>query len=89
MRMDTDWTLSLREKLDQHYAWPDLYIFKFIVPKGKEEDVKQLFPRHTVKEKASKNGNYTSLTIQMMIPSSDAVIEVYLKTSLIEGLIAL
>ena len=87
--MEHDWTLSLREKLDQHYAWPALYIFKFIVPKGKEEEVKHLFPRHTVKEKASKNGNYISLTIQMMAPSSDAVIDVYLKTSLIEGLIAL
>ncbi len=87
--MDTDWTLSLREKLDQHYAWPALYVFKFIVPKGKEEAVKQIFPAHEVKEKASKNGNYISLTIQMMAPSSDVVIEVYMKTSTIEGLIAL
>ena len=87
--METDWTLSLREKLEQHYAWPALYIFKFIVPKGKEEEVKRIFPNHDVKEKTSKNGNYTSLTIQMMAPSSDSVIEVYLKTSTIEGLIAL
>jgi putative lipoic acid-binding regulatory protein len=86
---ETDWTKSLREKLDQHYAWPALYIFKFIVPKGKADEVKQLFPFHTVTEKVSKNGNYTSLTIQMMAPSSDTVIEVYLKTSEIEGLIAL
>ena len=87
--MDTNWTLSLREKLDQHYAWPALYIFKFIVPKGKEQEVKQLFPNHEVKEKLSKNGNYASLTIQMMAPSSNSVIDVYLKTSEIEGLIAL
>lgn len=87
--METDWTLSFREKLEQHYAWPALYIFKFIVPKGKEAEVKQLFPLHTVTEKNSKNGNYISLTIQMMIPSSDSVIEVYMKASLIEGLIAL
>lgn len=87
--METEWTISLREKLDQHYAWPALYIFKFIVPKGKEEAVKQVFPKHEVKEKVSKNGNYTSLTIQIMAPSSEAVIEVYQKTSTIEGLIAL
>lgn len=84
-----DWTKSLREKLEQHYAWPALYIFKFIVPAGKEEEVKQLFPLHTATEKVSKNGNYTSLTIQIMAPSSDTVIEVYVKTSEIEGLIAL
>ena len=86
---NNNWTVSLREKLDQHYAWPALYTFKFIVPKGKEEDVKRLFPTHDVKEKASKNGNYISLTIHMMAPSSDTVIDVYMKTSLIEGLIAL
>jgi uncharacterized protein len=87
--METDWKISLREKLEQHYAWPALYIFKFIVPTGKEEEVKQLFPHHDVKEKASKNGNYISLTIQMLAPSSDSVIDVYVKTSAIEGLIAL
>jgi len=87
--MDADWTLSLREKLDKHYAWPALYIFKFIVPKGKEVAVKELFPTHEVSEKESKKGNYTSLTVQMMVPSSDAVIEVYKKAAAIEGLIAL
>jgi hypothetical protein len=87
--METNWTESLREKLDGHYVWPDLYVFKFIVPKGNEEAVKSLFPRHTVKEKTSKNGNYTSLTIEMMVPSSDVVIDIYLKTTVIEGLIAL
>ena len=87
--MDAAWFASFREKLDQHYAWPSLYIFKFIVPKGKEEEVRQMFPLHIATEKESKNGNYTSLTIQMMMPSSDAVISVYKKASVIEGLIAL
>ena len=87
--MDPAWIESFREKLDQHYSWPTLYMFKFIVPKGKEQEVKQLFPNHEVKEKLSKNGNYASLTIQMMAPSSNSVIDVYLKTSEIEGLIAL
>jgi uncharacterized protein len=80
---------SFREKLEQHYAWPALYMFKFIVPSGKEDDVKKLFPQHYTSEKLSKNGKYTSITIQMMMPSSDSVIEVYLEVSKIEGLIAL
>jgi len=87
--MEPSWAASLREKLDKHYAWPALYIFKFIVPRGKEEEVRKLFPRHTTTEKPSKNGNYTSLTTQMMMPSSDSVIEIYLKASVIEGLIAI
>lgn len=87
--MDKLWLQSFREKLDQHYAWPTLYVFKFIVPKGKEEDVKKLFPHNITSEKTSKRGNYTSITIQTMMPSSDAIIHIYEQASLIEGLIAL
>lgn len=87
--MDKQWITSFREKLDQHYAWPSLYMFKFIVPTGKEMDVKKIFPQHNITEKLSKQGNYTSITVQMMMPSSDAVIAIYEQASGIEGLIAL
>jgi uncharacterized protein len=87
--MDKQWMTSFREKLDQHYAWPSLYMFKFIVPTGKEMEVKNLFPLHNTTEKQSKQGNYTSITIQMMMPSSDAVIAIYQQASAIDGLIAL
>jgi uncharacterized protein len=87
--MDSKWITSFREKLDQHYAWPSVYIFKFIVPTGKEDEVKKLFPLHSSTEKLSKQGNYTSITIQMMMPSSEAVIHIYKQASSIQGLIAL
>lgn len=87
--MDKEWIRSFREKLDQHYAWPSLYMFKFIVPTGKERQVKELFPLHTTTEKQSRQGNYTSITVQMMMPSSEAVIGIYEQASVIEGLIAL
>lgn len=64
-------------------------MFKFIVPTGKENEVKQLFPNHTVTEKLSTKGNYTSITVQMMMPSSEAVIDVYVRVSHIEGIVAL
>jgi putative lipoic acid-binding regulatory protein len=87
--MDKEWIKSFAEKLDQHYAWPSLYIFKFIVPTGREEDLKKLFPFHTTTEKHSRQGKYTSITIQMMMPSSEAVIDIYQQASIIPGLIAL
>ncbi|MFM8911742.1 MAG: DUF493 family protein [Flammeovirgaceae bacterium] len=87
--MQADWKNSLKEKLDQHHAWPDLYTFKFIVPAGKEADITQLFPNHTITKRSSNKGNYTSITVQMMMPSSDAVIEVYVSASAVEGVIAL
>ncbi|HEY9488547.1 MAG TPA: DUF493 family protein [Chryseosolibacter sp.] len=87
--MDQEWLKSFREKLDRHYAWPSLYIFKFIVPAGQEEEVKKLFPRHLALQKHSKEGRYISVTVQMMMPSSEAVVSVYEQAAVIEGLIAL
>lgn len=87
--MDTQWADSFREKLNQHYSWPALYIFKFIVPTGKEPEVRNLFPMHTATEKLSANAKYTSVTFELMMPSADHVIAVYERATKIEGLIAL
>ena len=87
--MDQEWINNFRIKLDEHHSWPTVYIFKFIVPKGKEIELKNLFPMHTSTDKVSTQGNYISVTFQMMMPSSDAVIAVYERVSTIEGLISL
>jgi len=87
--MDTDWFNSFQHKLDQHHRWPSLYIFKFIVPKEKVEELKSLFPQHTTSEKSSTKGNYVSVTMEVMMPSSNAVIGIYKVASTVEGLIAL
>jgi putative lipoic acid-binding regulatory protein len=87
--MDQDWIDNFRTKLEQHYSWPSLYMFKFIVPSHKEDELKKLFPNHIFTEKNSTQGKYVSLTMQIMASSSDAVIEVYQKASAVEGLIAL
>jgi hypothetical protein len=88
--MDPQWLNTFREKLDRFYAWPSLYTFKFIVPSERRNDLKQLFPLHTTsKERSSEKGKYISLTYQMMMPSSDSVIDVYKKASVIDGLVAL
>ncbi len=87
--MDQEWINNFRNKLDEHYGWPALYIFKFIVPSAKEMELKNLFPMHIPTERKSAKGNYVSITFQMMMPSSNSVIEVYERVSTIEGLIAL
>lgn len=80
---------SFKEKLDKEYDWPSLYTFKFIVPKGKEGEIKQLFSNHMTREKFSSNGNYVSITAEVMIQSSDKVVEYYLEANKVEGVIAL
>ncbi|MCI0751142.1 MAG: DUF493 domain-containing protein [Flammeovirgaceae bacterium] len=87
--MEQAWAISLREKLDNHYRWPAVYTFKFIVPKGKEHLVKNLFPNSATKEKLSANGNYISITANIPVASADDVIIIYEQAHFIEGIIAL
>lgn len=87
--MNELWFENFKIQLDQYYAWPALYTFKFIVPTGKETELKALFPNHTTTERPSKKGNYTSVTIDVMAPSSEAVVEYYKAATKIEGIVAL
>lgn len=87
--MNEEWAKSFMEKLDKMYVWPSLYMFKFIVPHQNAEQVKDLFPNHFSSEKQSEGGKYISVTFSMMMPSSEAVVDVYQKVKHIEGIIAL
>jgi hypothetical protein len=87
--MDEQWFDNFKVQLDQFYAWPALYTFKFIVPAGKEQELKALFHNHTTTERPSKKGNYTSVTIDVMAPNSESVVEFYKAATKIEGIVAL
>ena len=80
---------SFKEKLENQYSFPTLYQFKFIVPKNQIGKVILLFSKHDYTTRTSKNGNYISLTAQMMVESSDKIIELYKIASEIEGIISL
>ncbi len=80
---------SFQEKLEYEYEWPSLYTFKFIVPRGQEAAVTELFPKVEVSKKESSGGKYVSVTAKLMANSSEAIINVYRKAQNIQGLIAL
>lgn len=80
---------AFKEKLDGTHKWPSLYMFKFIVPRGKEEEVFALFPKNDLSTKESSKGNYISVTAKVMMGSSDAVMEKYHEANKIEGVLAL
>ncbi len=80
---------AFKEKLDREHNWPDVYVFKFVVSKLKEQDFRALFNKETFHEKRSKAGNYISFTLKREMESSDEVVNVYMKAKTIEGLIAL
>ncbi len=80
---------AFKEKLDYEHKWPSTYMFKFVVPSTKTQEITMLFPKDSLETKPSKNGNYVAFTMKKLVYSSDEVVEVYKAASNIKGLIAL
>ncbi|EOZ92160.1 hypothetical protein A33Q_4253 [Indibacter alkaliphilus LW1] len=80
---------AFKEKLDAQTSFPSLYMFKFIVPKGREQEVAKLLPNNKIELKESSKGTYVSVTIKAMMSSSESIMEIYESASKIEGVIAL
>lgn len=89
MPFDENTLKTLQVRLDDVFIWPCLYVFKFIVGKGQLGEVTALFSGVEVTVRDSKHGKYVGVTVELSMESSAAVIEIYRRASLIEGLIAL
>lgn len=79
---------SLREKLEV-LEWPTIYMFKFIVPIEKKEEIITLFDGREITSRLSKTGKYFSVTSNVFLENVDQVISIYKEASDIEGIIAL
>ncbi|MCB0342779.1 MAG: DUF493 domain-containing protein [Pseudobdellovibrionaceae bacterium] len=82
-------TKKFKELLEDEHDFPGPYIFKFIVPASRTNEVEALFPGEKIELRASRKGNYVSATITIHMESSDLVIAIYEQASRIHGLIAL
>ncbi|HSF54576.1 MAG TPA: DUF493 domain-containing protein [Algoriphagus sp.] len=80
---------AFKEKLESAGKFPMLYMFKFIVPMGRENEIGILFPNNEMILKPSSGGKYVSTTIQVMMGSADQIIEIYEQVSEIEGVISI
>ena len=72
--------------------WPNVYLFKFIVPNENEKiaKVSSLFDENsTLTLHPSSNGNYMSITIREVMMSANDIIEIYEKAAEIKGVITL
>ncbi|WP_291118334.1 DUF493 family protein [Flavobacterium sp. UBA6135] len=83
----------LKQELQTTSDWPGLYLFKFIVPtdKSKIVEVEAAFDNlgAVIRTTQSKNGKFTSISINVEMQSPDHVIEKYQTVSTIEGIISL
>lgn len=80
---------GFKQQLEDHYTYPTLYLFKFIVPKEELENLKSLFPNLSFEIKPSKKGKYISISFKISVDSSDSIIKIYLKANTIKGIISL
>ena len=80
---------AFKEKLESFGTFPMAYLFKFIVPFGKEGEIAAIFPGEEVILKPSSGGKYISTTINKRVESADQVIGLYEKAASIEGVISL
>jgi len=88
--MDGTSEQSFKDRLDGYYDWPCGYVFKFIAPHDKLDDVVALFAEETeLSTRRSKQGNYVSVTAEIEMANSDAVVEVYRRAGAIGGVMPL
>jgi len=80
---------SLQAKLDEYHQWPCQFMFKFIVPSEKTDELTAFFGERPFTTRASKNGKYVSFTAELEMQSSGEVIALYREAGKIEGIIAL
>jgi len=81
---------SFKERLDGYYDWPCAYLFKFIAPAERLEEVKDLFAdASAVRTRASKKGHYVGVTAEVVMEGSDEVIALYRRAAEIDGVMPL
>ena len=83
----------LKTELDISTEWPSVYLFKFIVPtdKAKILAIEDAFDNlgAVIKTTQSKAGNFTSVSINVMMQSAQQIVDKYIAVSGIEGIISL
>ena len=83
---------GLRKKLDK-FSFPNIYLFKFIVRSDvkKIAQIEALFNSDNaqIRLTESSKGTFVSISVKEIMLSSDEIINIYIQSSKIEGVIAL
>lgn len=83
----------LRNELSESNTWPAEYLFKFIVPtdNAKIVQVEDAFNAMgaVIVTKQSRTAKFTSISVNVLMDSPEAVIAKYIEVSSVEGIISL
>ena len=86
--------INLKEKLYDTASWPSEYLYKFIVKvnQSKISTIESVFDNMgaVIKKTPSKNGNYVSISVNVVMKNPEFVIDKYKEVGrLVEGVISL
>lgn len=80
---------KLKMVLDETVEFPTEYLFKFIVPVAEVHQVLFILQGMDIDERASSGGKYISVSARKVFDSSDEIIKIYKRMSVIKGIISL
>lgn len=84
---------SLKEKLESTHDFPEDYLFKFIITneESKHTEIYRVFDdiKFSLNTRESKNGKYTSISINAFVLDADQVIRIYKTVGQIQGVMML
>lgn len=80
---------SFKAKVELEHTFPGVYIFKFIVPSDKKDDILELLPKGETSLRTSSKNHYISITCKAELNTSQEVIDVYFEANKVDGTIAL
>ena len=84
-----DKLFKLKLVLEETVKFPSEYLFKFIVPIGEVHKILFILQGMEIEQKASANGNYISVSGKIIMQTSDDIIVIYRRASVIKGIISL
>lgn len=87
--IEADRLFKLKLVMDETVKFPTEYLFKFIVPSSEVHHILLILKGMDIDERASANGKYISVSGKNVFNSSEEIIEIYKKASVIKGVISL
>jgi putative lipoic acid-binding regulatory protein len=80
---------NLKLVIDETVKFPTEYLFKFIVPLASVHEILFILEGMQIEQTPSKNGNYISVSAKKVMDTSQDIITIYQRASVIKGIISL
>jgi len=90
--MKEDFYKNLKQKLEEQFEFPHVYLFKFIIPADNKKLAlaEALFNEATeITTRQSSSNKFISISAKELMLNADEIIAIYKKAEQIEGIVSL